>query len=286
MKDLLWTLGIGMLIACVVLWLAARLLVGRRSVKIRPGFLCMVVGLRRHGKTLFVCRLAHERIKAGIPVYANFTMDGAHKIESWADVCLAPRNACVILDEVSGWAGSRAGQSLRPLVRFYISQCGKLDHEVYIICQHETQVAGEVRDQVNEIIECKRFARGRHRASSYSPHEFRKKNARPLWSWWYTPKDGAAKIYNTKDLVAPARRQTSFDEDYDTIDELIRTINARDRQEAAEQQSVDDWLSMAGSTADIRRWAHHVGKNANGPHPQISTPESATRLVDDADTSA
>lgn len=230
-----------------VAWLVASR-IGRKNGKLpaRDGYLSLVVGLRRHGKTLFVCRLIHDRLSAGLPVYANFTVSGgAHKMESWRDVILAPRGSVVVLDECSQWCGSRAGSTMRPAARWYIAQFGKLEHEVYLIAQHESQVAGEVVAQVNEIIECKRMPKQRHRATSYAPQDFRKKDARPQWAWWYDRKGGAVTVYNTLDLVPPERtRKQSHDDDIEMIEECIEIILAR-RNEPDAAAIADAWLEAA-----------------------------------------
>lgn len=237
--------------AVFLLWLVSRLWFGRTSntVKLRTGWLCLVVGLRGHGKSLFVARLVAERLSAGVPVFANFTVVGgsADRMSDWRDVILAPRGSMVVIDEASQWVGARAGSSLRPAAMWYVSQCRKLDHEVWIIAQHESQVAGGVRDQVNEIVECKLVAAGRHRAASWAPHEFRKRQAKPLWSWWYSPKGPAIKVYDTLDLIPPERsRRNSVEIDIDMIEECILMIRARDAGAPDLDAEVASWLEVAG----------------------------------------
>lgn len=255
-----------------VLWLLAWFAFGGKKVRVRVGYLTLVVGLRRQGKTLFVCKRASDAIAAGRIVYANFAIEGGHLIETWRDVILAPRGALVLLDEVHQWCPARAGSSLRPAAGWYVAQCGKLDHEVYIIAQHENQVAGIVRDQVNEIIECKLHPLRGHRASSYAPHTFRKKAARPLWTWYYSHKGGAAKVYDTKALVPPeASRGQNVAEDLEMIVECIEIIKRRDGyaveiEPVHEVEHLDGWLSAAGFDAAHIHRAPVLGvQNANGP---------------------
>lgn len=253
--------------AGLVLWLGGRWLVGRSTVKLRPGWLHLVVGLRGHGKTLFVSRLMYERIKAGVPVYANFTVEGAHKIESWRDAILAPRGAMVVLDEASGWAGARAGVTLRVIATWYISRIRHLGHECWVICQHENQLAGAVRDQVNEVVECQRKG-GRHRARSFAPHEFRKKDAKPLWTWWYSPRGKVCAIYDTEDLEPPeASGKNTHDDDMREIRECIEIVKARGR---GVERELEGWLQAAGVgiNEDAPTIPHRrllVRKNAAGP---------------------
>jgi hypothetical protein len=230
----------------VVVWFAF----GRvgSMVKLRPGWLCLVVGGRGQGKNLFCSRLIHARLEAGIPVYATFEIDHplAFKVRTWRDVLLAPRGSMVLIDEGSGWCGARAGATLRPLAMFVISRIRHLFLEVWIIAQHENQIAGGVRDQINEIIECKELVKGRHRATSWAPHEFRKKAANKLWSWHYTVKGSPTWLYDTHDLEPPERsRSLKHDDDYDVIDECIEILRARRADELAAASQVDSWLALA-----------------------------------------
>lgn len=289
----LWTGVLYVVGLLAVLWGLCWLLLGRKQIGVRVGYLSLVVGLRRHGKTLFVCKRAAAQVAAGIPVYANFAIEGGQLIESWRDVILAPRGSLVLLDEVHQWCPARAGSSLRPAAGWYIAQCGKLDHEVYIIAQHENQVAGIVRDQVNEVIECKRHPLRGHRARSWAPHEFRKKKARHLWQWYYSHKGGAARVYDTKALIPPeSSRGMRADDDIAMIEECIAIIKQRDGYAVADVQHVDEidhlsgWLAEAGLSDTIPRWPALVGHNANGPHRQISTPDSVTRSSCDDERSS
>lgn len=248
--SVVWIACIAVFAVALTIWLVGRLWFGRESntVKLRPGWLCLVVGLRGHGKSLFVARLIAERLRAGVPVYANFTVNGGvERMVDWRDVILAPRGSMVVIDEGSQWVGARAGSSLRPAASWYVAQCRKLDHEVWIVAQHENQIAGIVRDQINEVVECKKVANGKHRAASWAPHDFRKKAAKPLWSWWYSPKGPAIKVYNTKDLIPPERsRKQGHDDDYDMIEACIVLIQERDDRLRDLDVELAGWMAAAG----------------------------------------
>lgn len=205
---------------------------GKTGIPLRPGFMCMVLGLRGGGKSLFCARLIAQRLAAGMPVVANFPVVGltAIRMRSWEDVILAPPRSTVFLDEVQNWAGSssRAGAD-RIIAEWYISHSRKLDHEVWVISQDETLVAPFVRNQVNEIVECRKLIRGRHRAQSFAPKTYGKAKAKCLWAWWYRPEGPAIKVYDTMELVRPvvkAKRPTE-DEQVAKINELIDEIYRR-----------------------------------------------------------
>lgn len=225
----------------VLMWLIGTLLLGSVSPasRVREGWLTLVVGLRGGGKSLFVARLIAVRIDKGVRVVTNFSCEGAVKMRSWRDVILAPRRTMVVLDEAHVWAGARSGVTLRPAAGWYISMCRHLGHEVWLISQHESQIASAVRDQVNEMVLCSRLGFGWHTARSFAPHEFRKKDARPLWRWRYRPTGRAVEIYDTHDLIPPVRdRKVTYDTDYDLIDECIVEIQARDHRSRALDQAL------------------------------------------------
>jgi len=231
MSGTLWMLPVVLCVACVCVVLVgwAALSHGKHGPPLRPGWMCGVVGLRGHGKSLFVARLIAQRLAGGVNVVANFPIaGGANRMVSWEDAILAPERSMVVLDEAHQWARARAGQSLDAMADWYVSHARKLEHEVWWIAQDETQVASGVRVQTNEYVECKRVWKGRHKASSYSPREFRKAKVKPLWSWFYQPKGAALQVYDTMELVRPVVREPmSKAETAARINELIDQIYAR-----------------------------------------------------------
>lgn len=206
-----WMVPVVLAVICLAVLAAGKLLFsgGKGGPPLRPGWMCGVVGLRGHGKSLFVARLIAKRLHSGVNVVANFPVAGGTvRMKSWTDCILAPEGSMVVLDEAHQWARARAGQSLDPVADWYVSHARKLGHEVWWIAQDETQVASGVRLQTNEYVECKRMSKTRHRAASYSPREFRKAKAKPLWAWWYQPKGPATKVYDTFELVRPVEKET------------------------------------------------------------------------------
>jgi len=208
----LWWYPIAIFGVCGLLVLLGGVLSGSRSKDgppLRPGFTCGVVGLRGHGKSLFVARLIAQRLHAGVNVVANFAVPGCVRMVTWVDVILAPPRSFVVLDEAQTWAPSTAGQSLDPMAQWYFSHSRKLEHEVFWITQDETAVSSKVRVQTNEMIEVRRMSRKWHRAASYSPRQFRKARAKALWAWWYTPSGAAIRVYDTMELVRPVAKEAN-----------------------------------------------------------------------------
>lgn len=228
----LWLFPVAGVGVCLFLMLLGRwsLNGGKTGPPLRPGWMCGVVGLRGHGKSLFVARLVAQRLEAGVTVVANFPVTGptAIRMVSWEDAILAPEGSMVVLDEAHQWAEARAGQTLDLMANWYISHSRKLRHEVWWIAQDETQVSGKVRNQTNEYVECKRITAKRHRACAYAPREFRKSKAKALWAWWYTPAGAAIRVYDTYELVRPVEKESmSRTEQVARINALIDTIYER-----------------------------------------------------------
>lgn len=207
----MWTVTYCVLGFLVVLFVTGNLIERSRGVRFRPGWLCMVVGLRGGGKSLFVARLVARRLAQGVNVVGNVSYEGCKRMTSWEDVILAPAGSLVVLDEAHQWAKAQAGKSPDPMADWYISHCGKLMHEVFVLSQHESQVASFVRNQLSECIEVEEWLAGIHRARSYAPHMFRKAKAKPLWTWWYSPRGAATKVYDTFELVEPVISERDSD---------------------------------------------------------------------------
>lgn len=257
----MWEIALWIAVLCGCTLVAMMLLRGGGSAQpLQKGYVSLVVGLRGHGKSLFVARLIAERLAAGVPVVANFTVvdSPVERMRSWEDAIMAPRGSMVVLDEASGWAGARSGTSLRPAVSFYVSQARKLGHEVWLIAQHENQIAGAVRDQVNEMVLCSRQMFGWHRATSWAPHEFRKKAARPLWAWWYRPAGPAVDVYNTFDLVPPeVTSKSTHEADMAMILRCIAAIKARDAIVTA--GAAGRPVTVAGGADELSAWLSAAG---------------------------
>jgi hypothetical protein len=208
----MWLVAGFVAVVFAVLLLGGKATGGKAAPRLRVGWTCGVVGLRGHGKSLFVMRLVAARIKAGQLVTANFSLDPVsiggrtdqvRRALDWSDFMLAPEGSTVVIDEAHQWMPAIAGKTLDPRANWYVSHSRKLGHEVWWVAQHEDQVAGAVRKQTNEYVECKRYPFGRHRACAYAPHQFRKAKVRPLWAWWFQPKGAASSVYDTYELVRP-----------------------------------------------------------------------------------
>lgn len=227
MRVYLWAACALLLTLALVAYLVGKRIDRTQGVQLRLGWVFLVVGMRGSGKSLFVARLIADRLRAGVNVVANFTVEGCAFMQSWDDVILAPPGTMVVLDEAHQWARA-TGRTPDPLADWYVSHARKLGHEVWVIAQHESQIAGFVKNQTNQIVSCHKLVEGRHRAQAWDPATFRKNQARPLWSWWYSPEGAAVKVFNTKELVRPSKvvRRTKAEADLH-IERLIDLIEAR-----------------------------------------------------------
>lgn len=219
---------------------------GKHGPPLRSGWLCLVVGLRGGGKSLFVARLIAQRLAAGHTVVANFAVhvpEGSPgrfvRARTWEDYILAPRQSMSVIDEGSQWLEASPGKPPDVFASWYVSQFRKIEHECWTIAQHESQIAGFVKNQINEVVECTKKTRSRHRAASYAPHQFRKAKAKALWAWWYQPKGAAIRVYDSLTLVRPVEKPAyTREQAVRRVNELIDIINERD--EAVPVESVGD----------------------------------------------
>lgn len=227
---MLWTLVYVVLGFGLVLFVFGNIMERVRGVRFRPGWTCGVVGLKGGGKSLFVARLVARRLDKGVNIVSNMAFEGCERMRSWEDLILAPEDTMVVLDEAHQWAKSQAGKTPDPMADWYISHARKLRHEVWWIAQHETQVAGFVKNQTNEMVSVEEWIGGVHRAKSFAPHEFRKAKAKALWSWWYSPRGAAIRVYDTLELVRPVisdRDSENVRQQKQRLGDLIDTVNIR-----------------------------------------------------------
>lgn len=244
----LWVLPVYALVAVLVIIGVGKVIGsgGRTGPPLRAGWLCLVVGLRGGGKSLFVARLIAQRLAAGHTVVANFAVfvpEGSPgrfvRATKWEDYILAPRHSMSVIDEGSQWVEATPGKTADVFASWYVSQFRKIEHECWIIAQHETQVAGFVKNQINEVVECRKMTRSRHRALSYAPHTFRKARAKALWAWWYRPEGAAIRVYDSHTLVRPVDKPPyTRTEAVRRVNELIDIINERDG--ATDVEHVDE----------------------------------------------
>lgn len=230
MSRTLVYVSVGLVGLAAVLMVLGSVIERTRGVRFRPGWACGVVGLRGGGKSLFVARLISRRLGSGVNIVANFTVPGCVKMNDWRDLALAPEGSMVILDEAHQWARAQAGKSPDPWAEWYVSHVRKLRHEFWWIAQHENQVGSFLRNQTNEMVLCEQFIGGVHRAKSFAPHEFRKVKSRPLWTWWYSPRGAAIKVYDTLELVEPSigeRDSVDHRSQKEEIREVIAALRAR-----------------------------------------------------------
>jgi hypothetical protein len=222
------------IVACVVLGLALLLLaagrvVGQRAPKLGIGWATGVVGDRGSGKSLFVARLIALRLEAGVNVVANFGVPGCSRLLDWEDAIMAPVDSMIVIDEMHQWAGAEGSQALGIAPKWYLAHARKLGHEVWWIAQDEMQVHAQVRRLTNEYVECKEVAPGYHRAASYPRRVFRAKTAKATWSWWYTPKGAATRVFDTNEFIRPTDQSTkvSSAEWVERINIMIDTLYER-----------------------------------------------------------
>jgi hypothetical protein len=117
-----------------------------------------IVARRGYGKTLLLTKLADMYHRAGVPIFANFSLDIPHYEIDFNEIATFPPylHDCVLLiDEAH--VGTDAYNFWSKIVKDitdFITQTRKLHITLYYSTQVFTQVAKRLRDQTDYIFEC------------------------------------------------------------------------------------------------------------------------------------
>lgn len=133
----------------------------------REAPMVFLVGRPGSGKTLLAVMLGLERMRAGIPVYANFPMwdpvtgRRAGIVRSWDHLRelveqTGMRNCMVIIDEGNVWATSRRSFDVPTWLLSFWAQRRHYGLELVITAQHEDRVDLVLRETVDRIAVCDR----------------------------------------------------------------------------------------------------------------------------------
>lgn len=112
-------------------------------------------GLPRSGKTYLMSYYGLQLIKKGFPVYSNYPLRGAFKLE-FRDVVEGVEfkpNAVLLLTELHNYASSREWQNLSPELFFLFSQGGKMDLRLFYDAQDSSRVDKILRENTNYFYE-------------------------------------------------------------------------------------------------------------------------------------
>ena len=172
-----------------------------------------VVGLMGMGKTYYTTWRAHEALKAGIRVVANYHIDGAEHCGGWDDLMQATvphiddrgipvriPTLCII-DEANLWCPSRFWQKLDPRLLYLWSQSRKFSLDILWTAQHEQRVDTALREVSYCVWVCKRLPLGWFLYRSYQIEEMRKEKRHRLASKWVRLRKDICESYNTWEVI-------------------------------------------------------------------------------------
>lgn len=158
----------------VLVWAVVYLATGpwrRRRPPWREAPMVFLVGRPGSGKTLLAVKMAIERMRQGVPVYANFplwdikTGRRAGIVRSWdhlRDLCTlvdedhGVRNFLCVVDEGNVWATSRKAFDVPTWLLSFWAQRRHYGLELIITAQHENRVDVVLRETVDLIGVCER----------------------------------------------------------------------------------------------------------------------------------
>lgn len=190
----------------------------------REGRVTGIVGRKGHGKTLFSVHEMLRHVGRRIPCKDPSCPDKYHRgviasngalnlppdlaslfiaVDGWDDLLTLPHGTLVVIDEAHLWAPAIAGRELPAHVRWYLSQCRKLHHEVVWVSQHEDRVALNLRRQTDEIGICARGMFRKMKVDFFDVEDVRKRGVRPQWTFRYRVSKKLASAYDTYALLQP-----------------------------------------------------------------------------------
>lgn len=158
--------------AVLALLLCVGYLLARPWRSRRPPFreapMLFQVGRPGSGKTLRAVKMAIERMREGVPVYANLPIIDpvsgrrAGVVRGWGDCFyltdeLGLRNFAVLIDEGNVWACSRRSKDAPTRLLSWWAQRRHYGVEIWLTAQHENRVDVVLRETVDKIEVCERF---------------------------------------------------------------------------------------------------------------------------------
>lgn len=190
--------------------------------RFREGRVVGIVGRKGHGKTTFgVHEMArHYKRRVWCPecsewhmptVATNGNLNLPAKLQphlihvaTWEELLTLPHGTLVVIDEAHLWAPALQAGQLPKHVRWYLSQCRKLHHEIIWISQHEDRVSLGLRRQTDEVGVCRKGFLGGMKVQFFDIDVVRKKDVRPLWVYRYRINRRLSALFNTYQLLVPA----------------------------------------------------------------------------------
>lgn len=282
--------GKSMFVVSRVLAPAARALASRR------GLTCLHTGRKVRQ---IITNFTFEPERLGIKGATIVQLAPAEGITIWEQIIAQGRlepdpftgelelriDALVAIDEMSLFVPSDE-QRIHPLAKSFFVHARKWNCEVWWMAQDTGQVHKRVRKFSRRLWNCEE-ARGLLATFSWR-RTFSAKGYKPTSNGDLGPEPVERMIYRAKPSVLRSYR--SFETIASSAEDLAVVEEAMARAGLIAGQSRRNDLGRAAlpqsAVPTIHRWPALQGKNANGPQPQVSTPEDCDPFNDDANDSA
>jgi len=159
-----------------------------------------VVGRPGAGKSYFLTHAALTAMGRGREVVANFSIEGAGRVDSWEEIMTAPRGALVLIDEFQLLWPSTTGHKAPMPVKAWLSQVRHLDQTIIWASQSEKDVGRFVRDRSRGIWLAK-AARAVHTYKLFDPDCIHRRDARADSIVQLRRRPEVMAAYDTRELV-------------------------------------------------------------------------------------
>jgi len=156
-------------------------------------------GLPASGKTYFLAKKGQDAIKKGLPVYANFKLEGAHYYRELKEV-FSVRNGLILVDEINLLCPARFWNSFPPELAYFWSQTRKMQLDIYWTAQHPDRVDKIIKEISNWVWLIRNFY-GLRIASCYLPEQVNKEKKFCFGQEFFIIDKRIATSYNTYEII-------------------------------------------------------------------------------------
>jgi hypothetical protein len=157
-------------------------------------------GLPGAGKTYWLSKLGLDAIKAGRPVYANYTLEGAIRYKNLSEV-FKVRQGVILVDEINLVCPSRWWNKFPPELAYFWSQTRKFSLDIYWTSQHIDRVDKIIREISNWVWTINRYPFGFFLARQYLPEHVTKERRRHFTLKFFRLKKEVYTKYNTFEAI-------------------------------------------------------------------------------------
>jgi hypothetical protein len=157
-------------------------------------------GLPGSGKTYWLSKLGLDALAKGLPVYANFHLEGANKFSDLKEVFFV-RKGVILVDEINLVCPSRWWNKFPPQLAYFWSQTRKFQLDIYWSAQHIDRVDKIIREISNWVWTINRLPFGFFIARMYIPEHITKEKRKHYTLKFFKLNSKVYTKYNTFELI-------------------------------------------------------------------------------------